>query len=80
MSLKKLAIVAIMTIGMLHAMSLGELNKASKEDLMAIKGIGDKKADTIMHARPYKSFEDLLSVKGVGPALVENIKKDVKSK
>ncbi|MEJ2436940.1 MAG: helix-hairpin-helix domain-containing protein, partial [Sulfurovaceae bacterium] len=55
-------------------------NKASKEDLMAIKGIGDKKADTIMHARPYKSFEDLLSVKGVGPALVENIKKDVKSK
>lgn len=80
MNIKKLVIVIVMTFGMLHAMSIGELNKASKDDLMAIKGIGDKKAETIIKARPYKSFEDLLSVKGVGPALVENIKKDVKSK
>jgi competence protein ComEA len=80
MSIKRLIVVAIMTLGMLNAMSLGELNKASKDDLISIKGIGDKKAKSIIKDRPYKSFDDLLKVKGVGPALVENIKKDVKSK
>ena len=79
MNFRRLVVVAIMTLGMLHAMSIGELNKASKEDLMAIKGIGEKKAETIVKSRPYKSFDDLLTVKGVGPALLENIKKDIKS-
>ncbi len=78
--MRKILVISIVAFGMLHAMSLGQLNKASKEQLMAIKGIGEKKAVVIIKARPYKSFDDLLNVKGVGPALVENIKKDVKRK
>ncbi len=64
-------------------MSVKELNKASKEELVQIKGIGDKKADAIIKARKkskFKSFEDVEKVKGVGPALVKNIKNDVKVK
>ena len=63
-------------------MSLKELNKASKADLMEIKGIGDAKADAILTERKkgkFKSFEDFTRVKGVGEAMANNVKHDVKS-
>jgi len=78
--------VAVLLFGaasMLFGMSLSELNRASKEDLMEIKGIGETKADAIIQYRkkaPFKSFADVEEVKGVGPALVENIKNDVHRK
>jgi len=63
-------------------MSLKELNKASKTDLMEIKGIGDAKADAILKERKngkFKSFEDFTRVKGVGEAMANNVQHDVKS-
>jgi len=63
-------------------MSLKELNKASKTDLMEIKGIGEAKADAILKERKngkFKSFEDFTRVKGVGEAMANNVKNDVKS-
>ncbi|MFT7880675.1 MAG: helix-hairpin-helix domain-containing protein [Sulfurimonas sp.] len=66
----------------LMAMSVGELNKASKEDLMTIKGIGEAKAEAIISERKkgsFKSVDEMSRVKGVGPAIVENVKNDVKS-
>ena len=63
-------------------MSLKALNKASKTDLMEIKGIGDAKADAILKERKngkFKSFEDFTRVKGVGEAMANNVKHDVKS-
>ncbi|MBN2722146.1 MAG: helix-hairpin-helix domain-containing protein [Campylobacterales bacterium] len=59
------------------AMSISEINKASKNELMQIKGIGEAKARAIMDARPFKNIAELDDVKGVGPALLENIKNDV---
>ncbi len=59
------------------AMSISEINKASKDELMQIKGIGEAKASAIMDARPFKSIAELDDVKGVGPALLGNIKDDV---
>ena len=49
---------------------------------MCIKGIGDKKADSILKYRKsnkLKSAKDLLEIKGFGKALVKNVEKDVKS-
>ncbi|MFT7824213.1 MAG: helix-hairpin-helix domain-containing protein [Sulfurimonas sp.] len=66
----------------LMAMSAGELNKASKEELMAIKGIGKAKAASIIKARDlekFKSVDELVRVKGIGPMIVENVKNDVKA-
>jgi len=51
-----------------------DLNTASKEKLMLIKGIGPVLAETIIAGRPYKTVEDLLKVKGIGPKTLEKIR------
>ena len=66
----------------LFGMSLSTLNSASKDELMKINGVGEKKAAAIIKERKhgkFKSFEDLTArVKGVGAQLAANIKHDVK--
>ncbi len=55
---------------------------ASKDELMCIKGIGDKKADAIIKyrkANKLKSVEDLINIKGLGKVLVQNVKNEIKS-
>ena len=67
----------------LFGMSLKELNRAHKTELMQIKGIGEAKADAIIKERQkshFKSFEDVTRVKGIGEAIANNIKHDVKVK
>lgn len=59
-----------------------DINTASAKELASIKGIGDKKAAAIVKYRQangkFKSYNDLEKVKGIGPALILNIKNDVK--
>ena len=67
------------TLSFLSALNV---QKASKDELMCIKGIGEKKASAIMKYRKshkLKSAEDLLEIKGFGKALVKNVQKDIKS-
>jgi len=54
-----------------------DVNNANKSELMGLKGIGPKKADTILAYRKlhcFKSVNDLTNVKGIGPKFVLNNK------
>lgn len=80
---KIIAGLLILTATSVFAMTLRQLNSASKAELMEIKGIGEVKAGTIIKERKiseFRSFKDLQRVKGVGKVTAENIKNNVKAK
>jgi len=55
------------------------LNKATKQELMNLPGIGEKTAENIIELRNqltrFRKLEDLLRVKGIGSKKLDNIKK-----
>jgi len=73
----------ILSLSTLFAMSLSTLNSASKEELMQINGIGEKKAEAILKERKngkFKSYEDLSSrVKGIGKQSTSNLQQGIKN-
>jgi len=59
------------------------LNTANKNELMSIKGIGNKKAEQILMYRKTHSLNsamDLKNIKGFGKKIISNVKNDVKKK
>ena len=57
-----------------------DLNTASKDQLVALPGIGDVRADSIIEWRtnnPISSVNDLLAISGIGPATVNSIRDHV---
>lgn len=57
------------------------INTATKEELMTLKGIGESTANKIIEYRKDNKFtkiEDLKNVKGIGDKKFESIKKDIK--
>ena len=60
-----------------------DINTATKEDFVKIKGIGEKKAERIINYRnehgKFNSVDDLQNVKGIGNKIVEIIKNQVDS-
>ena len=68
-----------LTLSFLSAINV---QTASKDELMCIKGIGEKKANAVIKYRKshkLKSADDLLEIKGFGKGLVKNVEKNVKS-
>jgi DNA uptake protein ComE-like DNA-binding protein len=53
-----------------------DINTASREDLVKLKGIGDARADAIIKGRPYKAKNELVDRKIVP----ENVYNDIKEK
>ncbi len=79
---KIIASFLILATTALFGMSLSQLNKASKAELMEINGIGEVKASAIIKERrkgAFKSFSDLERVDGVGAQIAANAKNDIKS-
>lgn len=56
------------------------LNQASMDELVKLKGVGDKKAQAIVAYRKqhgdFKSVEDLAKVKGIGVKMLERIERN----
>ena len=50
-----------------------DINHASRDELMTLPQIGEKKALSIIEARPYKDLQDLLRAKDIGPSIMEKI-------
>ena len=54
------------------------LNRASKEELMTLPGIGEAKAELIIHYREqvgtFKRIEDIMEIDGIKEGLFEKIK------
>lgn len=72
-------IVALLMLGVSFMFAALNLQTATKEELMGIKGIGDKKAEQILEYRKtnkINSPEDLKNIKGFGDSIVSNIKKE----
>lgn len=56
------------------------LNKATKEELMTLSGIGEAKALAIIEYRKTKRFEsieEIMNIKGIGKSIYEKIKNDI---
>ncbi len=77
--LKKLFLALIFTSVSLFAMNF---QNASKEELMSIKGIGEKKATAIIKYRKknkIKNASDLENVPGIGKEIANNAKRGIKN-
>ncbi len=60
--------------------NLVNINKASKEELMTLSGIGEEKAKDIIAYREketFKNISDIMNVKGIGETLFAKIKDNI---
>jgi competence protein ComEA len=60
-----------------------DINTATKDDFVKIKGIGEKKAERIINYRKehgkFNNIDELKKVKGIGNKIIEIIKSQVES-
>lgn len=70
-------IVALLVLGCSFLFAQINLQTATKEELMGVKGIGDKKAEQILEYRKTNKIntpDDLKNIKGFGDSIIGNVK------
>ena len=78
--MKKILFFVALSVSFLF--SAVNLQTASKDELMCIKGIGAKKADAIIKYRKtnkLKSADELINIKGFGKGLIAKVKSGEKT-
>ena len=77
--MKKIVALFMLSCSFLFAQI--NLQTATKDELMGIKGIGEKKAEQIIEYRKTNTInnpEDLKNIKGFGNSIVSNVENDTK--
>jgi competence protein ComEA len=71
-------VMAMVPIAMAEEQNKIDLNSASVDDLMTLKGIGAKYAQRIVEYResngPFTQIDDIMNIKGIGAKTFESIK------
>lgn len=76
-TLKTAILAALLSLSCtLAAAEAININTAGKAELMAVRGIGEKRAEAIIAYReqhgPFKTVDDLADVQGIGPAIIKD--------
>ena len=80
--MKTLFLIMIMSLT-LFGMSANQLQNISSEKLSCIKGVGEKRLNSILKYRKKHKIiklDDLLNITGIGKIIINNIKNDLKKK
>ncbi|HWH79098.1 MAG TPA: helix-hairpin-helix domain-containing protein [Candidatus Binatus sp.] len=77
--MKKLVLALVLWFAFAGAaLAAVNINTATKDELVTLKGIGDKKAQAIIDYRKkngdFKSVDDLEKVEGIGPGTMKQIR------
>lgn len=80
--MKKLLLALVMFFAVSGmAMAAVNINTATREELVTLKGIGEQRAQDIIDYRtkngPFKSVDDLEKVPGIGPGIMKQIRSNV---
>jgi competence protein ComEA len=71
-------LLSLLLVGFSLSFGAVDINKADKQELMSIKGVGKAKADAIVEYRNknncFKNIEQIKEVKGFGGKFLENNK------
>lgn len=74
-------ILAILVLGFSLMFGAVDINSASVKELTTLKGIGSKKAESIIAYRKthcFKNIDELIKVKGIGEKFLQKNKKNIK--
>ena len=80
--MRKLLLTLILCLALTGAtLAAVNINTASKEELVTLNGVGEKRAQSIIDYRtkngPFKTVDDLGKVPGIGPGIMKQIKPQI---